>query len=122
VPSLLIPLLSPTVGEHYGIGNVVVHGVCLLVGGSVFFALATLLSTEFHDVWRPLLLALAAAVVLAIAEQRLDGLARFSIFAVMSGERYFRIGALPWLGLITSGVAAIGLLYAAAINFGRRDF
>src|SRR5262249_20840537 len=29
VPSLLIPLLSPGVGERYAVGSVVAHGLCL---------------------------------------------------------------------------------------------
>jgi hypothetical protein len=122
VPSLLIPLLAPSVGAHYGISPVFVHAVCLFVAGSIFFSLALLLSTEFDDVWRPLLLALAAALALAIAELRLPALSRVSIFALMSGEPYFKTGAWPWLGLIVSAAASIGMLYAAALNFRRHDF
>jgi ABC-2 type transport system permease protein len=122
VPSLLIPLVAPGIGQHYPTGSVFVHGVCLFVAGSMFFSLATLLSTEFDDVWRPMLLTLAAALAWAVAEQRLPGLSRIGLFALMSGEGYFRAGAWPWLGLISSAAASIGLLYAAALNFGRHDF
>ena len=50
------PLLSPAIGEHYGVGEAVVHGASPFVASSVFFGLALLLSTAFNDTWRPLLL------------------------------------------------------------------
>ena len=62
VPTLLIVLLSPAIGESYSIVDAVVYGVCLFFGGAVFFSLAVLLSTVFDDIWRPLLLACAVAV------------------------------------------------------------
>ena len=39
VPVLLLPLLSPAVGETYGIGDAAVHALCLVIGSSVLFAL-----------------------------------------------------------------------------------
>src|ERR1051326_6792426 len=40
VPSLIIPLLSPSIGETYPVTAALVHGVCIFVGGAVFFSLA----------------------------------------------------------------------------------
>ena len=68
VPSLLLPLLSPAVGQTYSVGDALVHGVCLFIAGAVFFSLAFLLSTVFSDVWRPLLIVLCVATVLAFGE------------------------------------------------------
>src|SRR5262245_57052924 len=62
-PSLLIPILSPAIGESYPFSTALVHGVCIFVGGAVFFSLAVLLSTTFSDLWRPLLIALAVAII-----------------------------------------------------------
>ncbi len=56
----------------------------------MFFSLAFLLSTVFSDVWRPLLIALCAAVVLALCENVFRGLSRYGLFRVMSAEVYFR--------------------------------
>src|SRR5262245_39009580 len=58
VPSLLLPLLSPAVGQSYGVGDTLVHSICLFVAGGVFFSLAVLLSTVFSDIWRPFLIVL----------------------------------------------------------------
>lgn len=121
LPALLIPLLSPAIGQSYSVGAALVHGVCLFAAGAVFFSLATLLSAIFGDVWRPLLIALAIAGVLALVEP-LMGAAAPGIYRVMSGETYFRTGALPWTGLLVSAAASAALLQAAAVRLERRDF
>jgi ABC-2 type transport system permease protein len=122
VPALLIPLLSPGVGQSYGLGESLVHAICLFVAGAVFFSLSFFLSTVFNDIWRPLLFALFAAVVLALAEQFVDGLSRYSIIGAMSGESYFRGNGLPWPGLLASVALSTALLYGSALNLARRDF
>ncbi|HMC78881.1 MAG TPA: hypothetical protein VKH34_17150 [Vicinamibacterales bacterium] len=122
VPSLLIPVLSPAVGQSYAVADALVHALCLFVAGTVFFSLAFLLSTVFTDVWRPLLLALCAAAVLALAEQFVDGLWRYGVIGTMSGERYFRGGGLPWAGLVISAAVSASLIYLASTNLARRDF
>jgi hypothetical protein len=122
VPSLLIPLLSPAIGETYHVGGALIHSACLFAGGAVFFSLASLLSTIFFDLWRPLLITLLIAVVLALCSQIFGWLEPYSVFRLMSGETYFRTGALPWLGLLASAAASAGMLYAAAVNIDRRDF
>src|SRR5262245_20253897 len=62
-PSLLIPLLSPAVGQSYCVADALVHGACLFIAGVAFFSFAFLMSTVFSDVWRPLLIACATAAV-----------------------------------------------------------
>jgi hypothetical protein len=122
VPSLLLPILSATIGQTYGIADALIHGACLFIGGTVFFSLAFLLSTVFSGVWRPLLIVLCVAFVLALFEQVFRDLSRYSPLRVMSAERYFRGGGLPWQGLLGSAAASAAMLYGAAINIGRRDF
>src|SRR5438034_933310 len=63
MPSLLIPLMSPAIGETYPVRAALVHGTCMFIAGTAFFSLTLLLSTVFSDFWRPLLLACAVAVV-----------------------------------------------------------
>ena len=62
----MIVVFSPAIGERYSLIDVAVYGVCLFLGGAVFFSLALLLSTVFDDLWRPLLLTCAVAFVLAL--------------------------------------------------------
>jgi len=122
VPSLVVPLLSPAVGQSYGIADVFVHGVCLFVVGCVFYSLAILLSTVFGDVWRPLLLACAAGFALALIDLLSPARSTFSLFSVMNAERWFRAGQLPWAGLLVSVLASAAMLQAAAVNYARKDF
>lgn len=122
VPTLLVPLLSPAVGESYPLGDALLHALCVFVAGTVFFSVAFLLSTAFADVWRPLLLTLAVAVALVSVEQLLHTRAVHGIFGVMSGDSYFRTGRLPWLGLSASAMASLVLLWIGTVSIARRDF
>lgn len=100
LPSLLIPLLAPAIGQSYGAGAALLHAGRLFVAVSVFYALALLLSTIFLDIWRPVLIALAAALV-------------FGLFRAVSAE---------WWFLVASGAVAAGLYGGAVANVMRRDF
>lgn len=121
-PSLLIPLLSPAIDQSYGLTDTLIHSACIFIAGSVLFSLAFLLSTIFSDVWRPALIVICLATALAIFEQVFRGLARYSVFPIMTAESYFRRGELPWLGLILSAALSAAMLYAADRNIARQDF
>ena len=122
VPSLVLPALSPLVGQTYSIGDTLVHGVCLFIAGSVFFSLAFLLSTVFSDVWRPAVIAICAAVGLTLVARGFQDVLPSSIFRVMAGESYFRGDGVPWIGLIIRIATSAGLLYGAVRNVARKDF
>ena len=119
VPPLAIPILAPSIGQHFSIVDALAHGVCIFFVGAVFFSLASFLSTLFTDIWRPLLIAIAIACVMAFVSVAVPQL---SIFSVMNGETYFKTGSLPWAGFLTSAVLATALLYRAAETMERRDF
>ena len=118
-PALLIPLFAPVIGQHYSVVDSLAHGLCLFGVGAVFYGLASFLSTMFGDIWRPLLVSIVIACVAAVFQLVAPEL---GIFRVMSGETYFRTGALPWVGLVTSAVLASALLYGAADAIERKDF
>lgn len=118
VPVLLLPVLSPLVGERYGFGEALLHGGWLFLAGAVYFCLACLLSTVFADIWRPFLI--VACVV--FFDQILREASPVSIFRLMSAEGHFRGNGLPWLGLLASMVASAAFLYAASRNIARQDF
>jgi hypothetical protein len=122
IPAAVVVALSPSVGESYGIGDAAVHAVCLFAAGAVFFSLALLLSSEFGDVWRPLLIALFAAMVLAFFEHATPALSGRGLFSVMTGESYFRARAVPWAGLFVSATLSAAMLYGASAHLAIRDF
>jgi ABC-type transport system involved in multi-copper enzyme maturation permease subunit len=119
IPPLIIPVLAPTIGQQFSVIDALAHGLCLFFVGALFFSLASFLSTMFGDIWRPLLIAFfiaCGAVILQVFVPELG------LFRVMSGETYFRTGALPWMGFVTTAVLASALLYSAAETLERRDF
>lgn len=89
VPYLIFPVLSPAIAQHYSLRDVAVHATCIFVGGSVFFSVALFLSTMFSDIWRPLLITCAVAVMLMLIE-RIPG-EFYGIFGIMSGDSYFAV-------------------------------
>ena len=119
IPPLIIPLAAPIVGQSFSVVDALAHGLCLFFVAALFYSLASFLSTLFADIWRPLVLCFlvgcGAALLQVIAPE-------LGIFRVMSGETYFRTGALPWVGFLTSAVLATALLYSAAETLERRDF
>jgi hypothetical protein len=121
VPSLLVPLLSPSVGETYAVADALVHALCLVIASSVLFAFSFFLSTVFSDVWRPALIVLCLAILVALGEQ-VSGLSRYGLYGVMSGEAYFRDGIVPWAGLFASMTATAAAMSAAIVNIERQDF
>ena len=122
VPPLLVPVFSTAIGESYAVSDALVHGACMFIAGTMFFSLAFLLSTVFSDVWRPALIVFCVAVAVGLSDLVLRDLPLVSVVRLMSGEAYFRTGALPWQGLVASVVVSSALLYAASKNIARRDF
>jgi ABC-type transport system involved in multi-copper enzyme maturation permease subunit len=119
VPSVVLSVLSPIIGQHYSIVDVLVHGVCFFVAAAVFYSVAFLLSTVFHDMWRPLGIAVGIACLIALLEGMLNVR---GIFHLMSGYDYFASGSFPWVGLSSSAAVSAALLYGAAANVAHKDF
>jgi len=122
LPLLLLPLLSPAVGERYSLEDALVHGACAFAAASVLFSMACLLSTVFNDVWRPALIVCVLAVVLGIGEPFFPDVSRYSLFGIMNGEIYFRGGGLPWLELLATTAVSAAMLFAASRNLACQDF
>ena len=121
LPSVLVPILSPAVGQHYSLIDALVHALCVIAGGTIFFSLATLLSTVFVDIWRPILLSCAVAFGMAVVEASTFSGSPYGIFGAMNAEIYFRTGALPWPGLAVSVMASAAMLYAALLNVNQLE-
>ena len=119
IPPLVFPVLAPSIGQRFSIVDSLAHGVCLFFVGALFYSLATFLSTMFADIARPMLIAIFLACLAAVAQAVAP---EFGVFRVMSGESYFRTGALPWVGLLTTAVLASALLYGSAQSLERTDF
>ena len=121
VPSLVLPLLAPSIGQSYSLVDVLVHGACMFAVGAVFFSLAALLSNEYSDVWRPVMIVCVIAACLGMLEY-VPAFSRYGMFRVMNGETYYRQAGLPWIGLLINAGIAAALLRTAAVKLAQRDF
>jgi hypothetical protein len=118
-PSIAFAVLAPIVDQQFSFVDAVVYGLCAFVIASAFFAVSMLLSTVFSDVWRPMLLTVAAAIVIAgIGTLFPNG----GLYMAMAGGSWFYDASLPWVELLVSAAAAGALIYAAGVNLARRDF
>jgi hypothetical protein len=120
--SFAVSIFSPTVGESYPFTDALGHGICLWAACAVFFAVASLLSTIFTDFWRPLVVALVAALALGGLELASRGLGGYGLFYLMSGEGWFRNAEFPWLAIPVSLTVTAVLLWLAARNTEQHDF
>jgi hypothetical protein len=120
VPSLAFPLLSPAIGEQYGLGEAFVHALCVFTVATVFASLALCLSTALDDVWRPLLITALIGMCFGFFEIAIPAFT--GPFSVMAAESYFESGTLPWTGLAISVLLTAALLYLAKTSVARRDF
>lgn len=122
VPSLAVCALSPLIGQSYSPAQALAYSLMLFAGGSFFYALSLLLSSVFSDQLKPIILGLSAAVVMAVLSLLSPRLADYNIYGVMSGQKFFTEGALPWAGLAACVAAAAAMFYASLRVIERRDF
>jgi hypothetical protein len=94
VPSFVLALLAPAVGESYAFADALVYGSLIFVLGAVAFALAVFVTALVDDFGRALVVTVLAAVAIAFAEGALP--ADHGLFAGLSGSGYFHSRTLPW--------------------------
>ena len=121
VGSLGVALLAPIIGQRYSFIDVLAHGACVFVVGSVFFSLAALLSNDYEDAWRPVLIVCVIAACVGMLEY-IPAFSPYGMFRVMNGEAYYRHAGLPWIGLLLNAALAAALLRTAAVKLSHRDF
>jgi hypothetical protein len=117
VPSIAFTVLAPLVGERFDVAEAAAYGLSAFLGATLFLGLAMFLSTLFHDVWRPMLLACVGAIAVAVVLPH-----EYGLFRAMGGSSYYFSGTLAWPQLLVGAAGGVGLVYAAAARIGRRDF
>jgi ABC-2 type transport system permease protein len=122
VPSLLVWALSPVVGQRYSLADALVYSLLTFAGGMFFYGLALLLSTLFGDQLKPILAAMAVSIVMGLLSLFSRRLAGYSVYNVMSGQKYFAEGVPPWAGLFVCLALAALMFYASLRVLERRDF
>ena len=124
VPSLLLPLLSPAVGQTYSLVDALVHGTVRLRRrrGALQPRLPAVDRVPRRHGGRSLIVCLFAACARASSNRSSASSRATACSGSMDGEIYFRGGGLPWLGLLASAAVSAALLFAASRNLARQDF
>lgn len=123
LPSLTITLWAPLVGASYASIDVLVAAFCLVVGGTIFFAVPFFLSSLVEQPWVPVAVMLSTALVISVVRQLDPDLGRFTLAPVLTAREYFlNGGSLPWTGLVASAALSMALIALAVRNVARRDF
>lgn len=122
VPSLLIPLLSRFIGKSYPVGDILVHSLLMFVGGLSVYCLALLLSSVFAEQLKAIIIGVVLVFGVSLLPLLDARVTPYMFATLMSGEKYFKTGGLPWAALsVYTCVAAA--LYALALRIlERRDF
>lgn len=126
VSALLIPIVSPLVGEIYPFGQALAFGVFMSAAGLVIVASGLLLSEIFEGELTAAAVGLCAlaTVFLSYKARTLRG---WNVFDVMSAttcvDPITRLlkGTAPWPGLAICLLVSIGLLAIAGITIRTRD-
>jgi len=132
VPAIVVPLLSPQVGQHYAFSQALQFSLLWACSGSVIYALTSLLSYLMEGEYTAMLVSIPALMIYGAMLQLplLSQVPAFDIFHLMNGEdmgffdetQHLITGRLPWIALIVT-VAASGLLVlAAGRRIQQRDF
>jgi ABC-2 type transport system permease protein len=122
VPTLLVWALSPLVGQRYKIADALAYALMTFAGGMFFYGLALLLSTVFGDQLKPILIGMAVAIAMGMVTLFSRRLAEYSVYKVMSGQRYFAEGVPPWAGLLVCLALAASMFFVSLRVLERRDF
>jgi len=121
VPSLLVCALAPLVGQHYPVGDALVHSLLLLLGGLGLFGLTLFLRNATSDV-----LAYIAVGSLVLISILLTFMAKeltpYSMFRVMNGADYFFDHRVPWTGLALNVGLGGTLIWLSLLSVDHRDY
>jgi len=123
---LLIPTVSPLVGESYPFGQALAFGVVMSAGGLLIVASGLLLCEIFQGEFTAAAVGLCAlaTVFLSYKARTLPG---WNVFDVMSATTcvdpvtHLLEGTAPWPGLAICLLLSIGLLAIAGITIRTRD-
>jgi hypothetical protein len=97
------------------------HVLLAISGVSALYGLFVLLSAVLGELSK----AVVGGTVLflyGIFTFLTNGVRRFSVFRLMTGDTYFLRGEIPWLGVLACVAFATTLMYASVRIIERRDF
>lgn len=124
--ALLIPIVSPFVGESYPFGQALAFGALMSAGGLVIVAIGLLLSEMFEGEFTAAAAGLCALTTIFLS-YKAETLRGWNVFDVMSATSDVNPttrllnGSAPWAGLAVCLLVSIILLSAAGMMIRARD-
>ena len=122
LPSILIPVMAPVIGERFSVKTTLVCSLIFTLSGTVFFSFSCLLSTFFSDLVKPIVIGLCVLFMSVIVTSLPLKINDYSVFKVMSGQSYYLKGEIPWIGLLICIGLSIAMFFFAFRNIEHRDF
>ena len=131
VPAIVVPLLSPQVGQHYPLAQALQFSLLWACSGSAIYTLTCLLSYLMEGEYSAMLVSIPSLMIYGALLQ-LPWFARvpsFDIFHLMNGEdmpffdetQHIITGSLPWIALIGTLAVSTAFVYAAGRRMQQRD-
>jgi hypothetical protein len=121
VPSLLVSAMAPLQGQHYPIGDALTYSAILIVGSLGLFGLTMFLRVMTKDVAAYVVIG-GLFFLIGMFTFMVDGFTPYSILRVMNGADYFFYHQVPWIGLATSTIAGLSLIWLSIRIIEQRDF
>jgi len=117
----LVCVLAPTQGQSLPIREGMAHVLLAMSGVSALYGLFVLLSAVLGELSKAVVGG-AVLFLYGIFTFLTNGVRRFSVFRLMTGDTYFLRGEIPWLGVLACIAFATTLMYASVRIIERRDF
>jgi ABC-2 type transport system permease protein len=131
VPAIVVPILSPQVGQHYDVLQALQFSLLWACSGSAIYALTSLLSYLMEGEYSAMLVSIPALMIYGAMLQLpwLSRVTALDIFHLMNGEdmaffdetRHLITGPLPWIALIVTVTASSLFVFAAGRRMQQRD-
>jgi hypothetical protein len=109
-----VPLAFPLVHQSYGLAPALRYAVILAVSGVPFAIYGIVISVLLEGGNWPGIIGATTTFLLLVLGQLSPGFARYAPFPVLSGEKYFYFGVMPWTGMWI-GVAIGSAMLAFAV-------
>jgi hypothetical protein len=121
LPTMLVCLLAPTQGQAFPMSAGMAHILLATSGVSAFYGLFVFLSTALGELGKAVLGG-AVLFLYGMFTFLANGVRRFSVFRLMTGDTYFLRGEIPWLAVFACLAFAATLMYSSVRMVERRDF
>jgi ABC-2 type transport system permease protein len=132
VPAIVVPILSPHVGQHYPISQALQFSLLWACSGSAIYALTSLLSYLMEGEYSAMLVSIPVLMIYGAMLQLpwLSGVHGLDLFHVMNGEdmpffderQHLITGSLPWVTLAGLLAVSVSFVYVAGRQMQQRDF